>query len=88
MFFFCFLRYRKINLYEEPKMQKGTELVTFKTDFGVTFGMFICFDILFKTPALDIFNNTEVTDVVYSTAWLSEAPFLAGTCFGVSPNYF
>lgn len=56
----------------------GKETTTFKTDFNVTFGMFICFDILFKNPAVNVLNNPEVTDIVYSTAWFSELPHLAG----------
>lgn len=68
-------KYRKINLFNEPVFVPGNTIVTFKTDFGVTFGMFICFDIMFKNPALDVLSNPEVTDVVYSAAWFSELPF-------------
>lgn len=67
-----------MNLYYEPTFKPGTEITTFKTDFNVTFGMFICFDILFKNPSVNILNNPEVTDVVYSTAWFSELPHFAG----------
>ena len=31
---------------------KTPEVATFTTDFGVTFGHFVCFDILFKEPAM------------------------------------
>lgn len=69
-------KYRKINLFDEPEYVPGPhQLSTFKTDFGVTFGMFICFDLLFKVPAQDVLQNREVTDIVYSAAWFSELPF-------------
>lgn len=72
-------KYRKINLFEEPGITPGTNLTTFETDFGVKFGMFVCFDVLFKRPALDVLLNDEnVTDVIFSTYWLSEVPFLNG----------
>ncbi|KAB0801596.1 hypothetical protein PPYR_03786 [Photinus pyralis] len=69
-------RYRKINLYDEVFYKPGEHVLsTFTTDFGVTFGMFICFDVVFKSPGLDILQNTEVTDIVYSTAWFARLPF-------------
>lgn len=47
-------RYRKYNLYIEPLMNitEKPNIETFTTDFGVEFGHFVCFDILFETPAL------------------------------------
>lgn len=67
-----------MNLYYEPGFTPGSEPVTFKTDFGVTFGMFICFDILFKNSSVDVLKNPNVTDIIYSTAWFSETPYLSG----------
>ncbi|KAK2583898.1 hypothetical protein KPH14_001169 [Odynerus spinipes] len=71
-------RYRKVNLFTEPgfDVTKEPEIVTFDTDFGVKFGTFICFDILFATPPLNLTKGLGVTDIVYSTAWFSETPFL------------
>ncbi|KAF2904027.1 hypothetical protein ILUMI_02124, partial [Ignelater luminosus] len=69
-------KYRKIHLSEESFLKPGTELVTFETDFGVTFGILTCFDILFKYPALDILSLPNVTDIIFPTAWYSETPFL------------
>ena len=54
------------------------EVVSFDTDFGVKFGTFICFDILFHEPAIKLTRDHQVTDFVYPTAWFSEAPFLTG----------
>ncbi|KAF5280344.1 hypothetical protein FQR65_LT03153 [Abscondita terminalis] len=69
-------RFRKINPYMEAHVARGNETVTFKTDFGVTFGMFICNDIMFQNPAMDVLSNSAVTDIIYSTAWTTELPFL------------
>ncbi|XP_075222722.1 vanin-like protein 3 isoform X2 [Lycorma delicatula] len=70
-------KYHKFNLFIEPEtnITSAAELSTFHTDFGVQFGMFICFDILFKKPALEIIEKTNVKNIVYSTAWFSEIPF-------------
>lgn len=71
-------RYRKYNLFGE----KGTnhtdvpEPSTFTTDFGVTFGQFICFDILFQTPTLNLTRDLGITDILYSAHWFSELPYL------------
>ncbi|KAL6266517.1 hypothetical protein P5V15_003365 [Pogonomyrmex californicus] len=71
-------RYRKTNLFTEPQFNVTAipEIVSFDTDFGVTFGTFICFDILFREPALQLTRVHNVTDFVYPTAWFSEVPFL------------
>lgn len=63
------------------------EIVTFDTDFGVKFGTFICFDILFYEPALQLTRLREVTDIAYTTAWFSEAPFLTGKYDKFFPVY-
>jgi len=47
--------------------------VTFRTSFGVTFGMAICYDICFHTPAQQLALDQGVTDVVFSTHWENEA---------------
>ncbi|XP_043500326.1 vanin-like protein 1 [Polistes fuscatus] len=79
-------KYRKQNLYLEPQFNtpKHPEIVTFETDFNVTFGTFICFDILFAVPALNLTRDLGITDIVYTTAWFSETPFLTAiqTQFG------
>lgn len=47
-------KYRKYNLYNEKviAIEEKPELATFTTDFGIQFGHFICFDIMFKKPAM------------------------------------
>lgn len=81
-----------MNLYGEFAFQPSNppNVITFKTDFGVTFGMFICFDILFPVPALNLTRTLGITDVVFSTAWFSEAPFLTGSssCYVIDSDTF
>lgn len=71
-------RYRKWNLFGETGFNRTNkpELSTFTTDFGVTFGQLICFDILYKTPTLSLLREKKVTDIVFSSYWFSELPFL------------
>ncbi|XP_076751476.1 vanin-like protein 1 [Xylocopa sonorina] len=81
-------RYRKVNLYMEWRFDrtKSPEIVTFDTDFGVRFGTFTCFDILFPVPALNLTRIEGISDIVFPTAWFSEIPFLTAvqTQFGWS----
>lgn len=57
---------------------KEPEVITFDTDFGIKFGTFTCFDILFYNPALQLTRHHNITDIVFPTAWFSEVPFLTG----------
>ncbi|CAG7659394.1 unnamed protein product, partial [Allacma fusca] len=43
--------------------------------FGVTFGVFICFDLLFEQPAKQLVAN-GITHFVFPTSWIDELPFL------------
>lgn len=74
-------RYRKYNLFDEQFMNKTLrpELSIFKTDFNVTFGQFICFDILYETPALQLLREKKITDIIFSNHWFSELPFLTSS---------
>lgn len=78
-------RYRKTHLYGIEWFRENVlpqpELATFTTDFGVTFGHFICFDMLFYEPAQVLIRQLNITDIVYPTYWFSELPFLTGKCF-------
>ncbi|XP_012266871.2 vanin-like protein 2 [Athalia rosae] len=71
-------RYRKFNLFAEPGVDvtSTADVASFTTDFDVTFGHFICFDILFKEPALTLVKDYNITDIVYPTHWFSEMPYL------------
>ena len=50
----------------------------FKTDFGMTFGVVTCFDLMFNTPTVELVKNFNVNGIVFPTAWFSELPFLTG----------
>ncbi|CAH2051806.1 unnamed protein product, partial [Iphiclides podalirius] len=71
-------RYRKINLFGEftrtPALKP--DLGVFSTDFGVTFGHFICFDLMFQVPAVQVVEKHNLTDIVFTTMWFSELPYL------------
>ncbi|XP_049540236.1 vanin-like protein 1 [Anopheles darlingi] len=70
-------RYRKFNLFGEAGTNTTVypEIVSFETDFGVRFGHFICFDLMFNEPALELVN-VGITDFIFPTMWFSELPFL------------
>ncbi|XP_044748497.1 vanin-like protein 1 [Coccinella septempunctata] len=70
-------RYRKNNLYLEPDTNrpKVPELVTFETDFGKTFGIFTCFDIIFESPPIKLVRK-GVKNFIFPTLWIPELPFL------------
>ncbi|KAK4884527.1 hypothetical protein RN001_000798 [Aquatica leii] len=71
-------RYREINTHDEINYVPGPDTIAaFSTDFGVTFGILISYDIIFKTPALDLLQNENITDIVYSSAWVGQLPFYA-----------
>ncbi|XP_049963475.1 uncharacterized protein LOC126484137 [Schistocerca serialis cubense] len=71
-------RYRKFNLFGEPGFvpTPEPEFSIFDTDFGVSFAMFICFDIMFEKPAVTLVREHNICDFAFPTAWFSEAPFL------------
>lgn len=72
--------YRKFNLYLEDHLVRRTEkpdVAIFDTDFGVKFGLLICFDILFQSPAQQLLDS-GVRNFAYPTRWYSELPFLGG----------
>lgn len=60
--------------------EEVAEVATFETDFGVTFGHFVCFDILFRTPALDLLDK-NVRHFLFPSMWFSKMPFLTSTQF-------
>lgn len=71
-------RYRKFNLFGElVDKPRVPEAVAFETDFGVTFGHFICFDLMFQKPALELVRVMNITDIIFPTMWFSEIPFLS-----------
>lgn len=72
-------RYRKVHLYGEAKnVTYNAEYGIFDTDFGVRFGHFICFDILFYTPAQEMVEKHGITDFIMTSMWFSQLPFMTG----------
>jgi len=69
--------YRKFNLFGEPgiSVTHEADYKTFSTDFGVTFGHFICFDLMFQSPAYDLVIH-DIKNIIFPTMWFSELPFL------------
>ncbi|KAH8409248.1 hypothetical protein KR009_011234, partial [Drosophila setifemur] len=76
-------RYRKWNLYLEPMTNRTErpELATFRTDFNVTFGHFVCFDMLFYSPAQELVERMGIRNVIVTKMFNSELPFLTATQF-------
>lgn len=54
----------------------SADMSTFTTDFGVKFAHFICFDLMFQAPALNLVAQ-GIKDIVFPTMWFSELPFLS-----------
>ncbi len=75
--------YHKFHLFHTfPTLDrpKTPEVTSFKTSFGVRFGMFICFDIQFDHPVQDLLND-GVRHFVYSTWWYNSPPIFTATMF-------
>lgn len=74
-------RYRKFNLFREAGVNTtlNAELSTFETDFGVTFGNIVCFDILFYEPAMKLVQM-GIKNFIFPAMWTSELPFLTCEC--------
>ena len=74
-------RYRKYNIFVEifdkaPEL----ELVHFDTPFG-RFGVFTCFDIMFREPAIDLVEMYQIDSVVFPTWWFDSVPILTAIQF-------
>lgn len=52
-------------------------MATFTTDFHVTFGMFVCFDIWMENPAMELVRR-GVKNFIMPTHWHSDYPFMSG----------
>ncbi|EDV44469.2 uncharacterized protein Dana_GF20309 [Drosophila ananassae] len=76
-------RYRKWNLYLESNTNRteSPQLATFRTDFNVTFGHFVCFDMLFYAPAQELVEGLGVRHVIVTKMFNSELPFLTAIQF-------
>ena len=72
-------KYHKQHLYHEEAFNTPlkAEIVTFETSFGITFGVFTCFDMLFFDPAIELVEKRGIRDIVFPTAWMDGFPILA-----------
>lgn len=69
-------RYRKENIFIEI-FQKAptTEWAYFDSPYG-RFGIFTCFDLIFKRPAVDLVEKYNIETVIFPTWWYDELPIL------------
>lgn len=78
-------RYHKQHLFSKYEQQFNSPLkaerVTFNTSFGVTFGVFTCFDIIFYDPAMALVEKLGIRNVVFTTAWVGGLPTLSSIGF-------
>lgn len=72
-------KYHKQHLFHEDQFNtpQKAEIVIFKTSFGITFGVFTCFDMLFHDPAITLVEKYGVRNIVFPTAWFDGFPILA-----------
>ena len=71
--------YHKWSLFYEDAFDfpVAPEYAVFTTPFG-TFASIVCFDILFKEPAVDLVQVHNVTNILMPTAWRSILPEMSG----------
>lgn len=76
-------KYHKQHLFHEKQFNTPVhcEFVTFVTSFKVRFGVFTCFDLLFKSPAIDLVRKYGVRNIVFPTAWFDGFPMLNAVQF-------
>uniref|UniRef100_A0A8D1FP15 CN hydrolase domain-containing protein n=1 Tax=Sus scrofa TaxID=9823 RepID=A0A8D1FP15_PIG len=75
-------RYHKYHLYHELQFDvpEKPEVVTFNTPFG-KFGIFTCFDILFRDPAVTLVQDFHVDTILFPAAWMNVLPLLTAIEF-------
>ena len=71
-------KYHKTHLFSGEALifdfPPSAEVVTFKVSFGVTFGIFTCYDILFCDPPFKLIQES-VKNIIFPTYWGNEFPF-------------
>ena len=76
-------KYRKMHIFSLCKgcfdTPASVDVVTFQTSFGVEFGLFICFDLVYPHPAADLALRRGVRHIAYPTSWINYPPFLTAT---------
>ncbi|XP_055305810.1 vanin-like protein 1 isoform X2 [Sitodiplosis mosellana] len=81
-------KYRKYNLFNGRGVQhtQTPDMTTFRTDFNVTFGVCVCFDLMFDKPANSLVDQ-GVKHFVFPTKWFSEIPYLTAVQYQQSWAY-
>ena len=76
-------RYHKGNLFgierEVFDVPSNPEPIYFDTEYG-RFGLMVCYDSVFETP-VDLVTMFNVTDIIFSTAWVYVYPHLLSVGF-------
>ncbi|ELU06718.1 hypothetical protein CAPTEDRAFT_83484, partial [Capitella teleta] len=72
-------RYRKWTLFYETALDqpKTVEHDYFDTSFG-RIGTFICFDVIFAPPAIELVEQFDIDTALFPTAWQSLIPIFQG----------
>ena len=77
-------KYHKQHLFLGEKLKfdtpKAVEHSYFDTDFG-RFGLMTCFDAVYKSPAVELVTDYNVTDVIFSTAWMNVFPHFVSVAY-------
>lgn len=77
-------RYHKqhpfLNEMKVVNRPRTPEFITFDTPFG-KFGTFICFDVLFHDPAVQLVTKYKIDHVAFPTAWFDVLPLFAAIGF-------
>ncbi|KAI8497906.1 Biotinidase [Branchiostoma belcheri] len=76
-------RYHKEHLFmSELQFNRppSVEFTTFQTPFG-KFGVFTCFDVLFRDPAVGLVEDYGVDTIVFPTAWMDVLPLFVSVEF-------
>nr|AXB88463.1 symplectin/biotinidase-like protein 1 [Phylliroe bucephala] len=70
-------KYHKTHLfYEDQFNTPEAKVVSFDTPFGRV-GMLVCFDLLFKEPAVSMVIDHNITIIAFPTAWMDALPLLS-----------
>jgi predicted amidohydrolase len=77
-------KYHKSHLFGEQGVfdqpERPFQPVSFDSGFGVTMGMFVCFDLDFAAPVLELVER-GVQDFVFASYWVNQPPYSTATMY-------
>ena len=75
-------RYHKKHLFFEFYYDTPvhTDLSYFDTPFG-RIGMFVCFDVMFHDPTIQLIETYKIDTIAFSTAWMNVLPYFSAVPF-------